>query len=588
MSKLNKTDRILAFEDILKRIAEGELEAVHYNGNSAAWKIFNKLRYVKEKSKYVGYVQCKTCKTLRTHSPLNGSSTLKKHKCKNAKDAEVVYRSVLPEEATEIRNTLLKKSIDFCATDIIPVHTVVGDGFHDFAQALVAVGDRYGNINLDGLLPKKKYLTRCIRNLKDDEQHKLEQDIADAIVKRHCSLSITCYPIVGDETQLIASLIYFDDDLSTLTKKIIFTLPFNKSCNTEKIKCDIQNKCKAYGCDQKLLQNLSVVTPHKTIFVETLDSICARVDCAAFIINSILKPFSDCDEISELFLNCNAIASYLIETGKDKKLKFKVFEANVNWEKKILLIHKFNLNYNEVMGLLSEDMKEGFKFNQKLAEELVEVFELFIDALDDLQSTKYPTSNKILLWWSMINDHLHSKAKYSKAIKSAMFHTKILFQKNFVPTIDQKISCFLDPRYRFLKMLEPDDRIEVSREVRKALDNMSYKQCDAVPGRRDAPPAKKSKFSHLEANDDDLEERDEINVYLHSTQLSSFNLAESEMNIITEFWKSNAVKLPKLFRLAVSKLHTPACCCDREKPMNLNQTIEPDSMADLLFIRDKI
>lgn len=76
--------------------------------------------------------------------------------------------------------------------------------------------------------------------------------------------------------------------------------------------------------------------------------------------------------------------SYLIESWKDVKLKFKVAEANDNWEKKILMIQKLNLNYNEVKDLLSAEMQENFKFDQKLAEELVEVLELFIDALNKL------------------------------------------------------------------------------------------------------------------------------------------------------------------------------------------------------------
>lgn len=56
---------------------------------------------------------------------------------------------------------------------------------------------------------------------------------------------------------------------------------------------------------------------------------------------------------------------------------------------------------------------------------------------------------------------------------------------------------------------------------------------------------KKSKFSHLEAHDDDLDEKDEVNVY--STQLNSFNLADSEINIVSKFWKSNEKSFPNCF-----------------------------------------
>lgn len=581
-----KSNKALEFDEILKKIAEGELETVHYNGNSAAWKIFDKIRYVKDNTAYVDYVQCKTCGVLRTHTPENGTSTLKKHKCKNAKEDEVVYKNISPEESSEIKEKLLAKSLQLCATDMIPLDIVSGSGFLNFAQMLVGIGELHGNISLQGLLPKTKFLTRHINNLNEDEQQKLGKCAENALKRNHCSLSMDCHIKADGGSQLLASLIFFNDDLTQLTKKHIFTLSVEKDYCAEKIMCDIKSKLKTFGCDDKMLKKLSVVTPAKDIFVDILDGICLRVDCAAFIINSFLKPFSDCDEVSELFLRCKGIMNYLIETGKETKLKFKMTEDNDSWEHKILLIQKMNLNYNEVMDLLSVEKRAELKFDQKLAEELVEMFEVFIDAFDDLQSTNYPTSNKVLLWWSILNDHFNSKPKYSKPLKRATAQAKLLFETNFVPTIDQRISCFLDPRYRFLKMLSPEDRTEVIREVREILDNMPNEPCKAPAAETCIPPTKKSKFKHLEANDDDTEERDEINVYIHSTQLSSYNLADSEMNIVSKFWKSSESKLPKLSRLALSKLHVPACCCTRDIPINLKRVMEHKTINSLLLLRD--
>lgn len=102
------------------------------------------------------------------------------------------------------------------------------------------------------------------------------------------------------------------------------------------------------------------------------------------------------------------------------------------------------------------------------------------------------------------------------------------------------------------------------------------------------PPAKKSKFSHLEANDDDIEERDEVCKYIHSTELKTYNLSESDFHIIGMFWKDHREKLPKLFRLATTKLHTPACCCSRENTLNLKTSIDTEILDDFLFLRDKL
>ncbi len=248
------------------------------------------------------------------------------------------------------------------------------------------------------------------------------------------------------------------------------------------------------------------------------------------------------------------------------------------------MIHKLNLNYTEVMNLMTEEKQQELKFNQKLAEELVQVFEVFVDALDDLQSADYPTQNKILLWWSLIKDHFDSNMKFSRPIKRAMVHAKLLFEKNFIPLMDHKISCFLDPRYRFLKMLSPDECVEVIREVRAALDRMKLEPCTVATPLPSNPPAKRSKFSHLQACDDDVEERDEVNIYIHSTQLNSYNLVDSEFNIISKFWKQNENKLPKLFQLASSTLHVPACCCGRETAPNLK--FNPKMLDELLLVRN--
>ncbi len=332
MSK-RKTNKVLEFEEILKRISEGELETVHYNGNSAAWKVFNKIRYVKEPTKFVDYAQCKACKVLRTHTPEHGTSTLKKHKCKNAK--EIIYKTVSPDTSNDMKNHLLQKSLEFCATDIISGDIISGTGFRNFAQALVDIGDRHGNVNLSGILPKTALLTHHIQNLKKDEEHKLRDEFAQAWEKKYCSLSMNLIATTfGGDIRLLVNLIYFDSDLTKLTKKTLFTMLVDETNNTEKIMGDIQNQFKNFGCGEQNLKSMCVVTSAKGILADALNRICLKKDCVASVISSFLKPFIDSDEISEIFLSCKEIIHFLIETGKDSKLKFQIVEDNDTWEKK--------------------------------------------------------------------------------------------------------------------------------------------------------------------------------------------------------------------------------------------------------------
>lgn len=196
---------------------------------------------------------------------------------------------------------------------------------------------------------------------------------------------------------------------------------------------------------------------------------------------------------------------------------------------------------------MGNEKQNDFKYNKKLVEELVAVLEIFVEALDSLQSTAGPTSNKILPWWSALREHLYSGDKHSIEMKRSIKLAQRLFEVEFAPTMEHKVACFLDPRYRLLKMLSVDELNEIIVKVKQNLGNMpvisTYAAADLLPN----PPAKKSKFSHLEANEHDIEEQDEVSKYVHSTDLKPYNLSESDFHIIGMFWNNNKEKLPKLY-----------------------------------------
>lgn len=87
-------------------------------------------------------------------------------------------------------------------------------------------------------------------------------------------------------------------------------------------------------------------------------------------------------------------------------------------------------------NLLGDEGQTSFKYNKKVAEELVTVLEIFIEAVDSLQLTAGPTSNKILRWWSVVKDHLHSDDKHSINIKRSIKLAQRLFELEFEPTME--------------------------------------------------------------------------------------------------------------------------------------------------------
>lgn len=589
MAKREKAfEKAAKYDEILKQIKDGELEVIAYNGLAAAWKLFNKLRFVKEPKGFVEYVQCKKCKVIRSYVPQNGVTTLGKHKCRSHNDEEedvIAFKDISPDKASNIKDMLLQKSMELCAEDVISIDTIFGTGFLKFSQYMLALSQENGYINLQPLFPTKTSLSRHVRNFKGDEQCNAQQIFKEAISSKYCSIAMNFHETNGGK-KLLVHAVYFDNDLGALERKVLFAMSFDDLDNLEKIGSDIKTKFTIFGCDENMLKELNAVTPKEDIFADILKEICHRTDCAAFIINLVLKAFVQNKEFGDIFFTCKALVNYLIETEKSAKLTFSVVEDNGTWKNKVKMIEGLNKSYNELLNILNEEEKNKFKYNKKLAEELVKVLELFADGIVDLQSTAYPTSNKILLWWYLLKEHLKASKNHSVDMKRTIAHARTIFEMEYIPTMNQKVACFLDPRYRLLKMISADERSEVICEVRLLLSKMPDPPINAeLPG--PAPPAKKSKFSHLEANDDDIEERDEVDTYIYAIELKSSKLDECEFNVIGRFWKNNENKLPKLFKLATTLLHIPACCCTCEITSNFKDADDSEMFEDLLFIRDK-
>lgn len=159
---------------------------------------------MKEPTKYVEYVRCKTCKEIRTYKPQNGPSSLAKHNCKNKNqnndDDDMIFKKIPAEKISEIRKILLQKSIEFCSQDIIL--------FLKYAQYLAFIGSKEGCINLRDLLPKKSVICRYIQTFKE-EQQTIVQNLKESIKNNYCSLTMNSNTKIDGDNKLTVSFFLF-------------------------------------------------------------------------------------------------------------------------------------------------------------------------------------------------------------------------------------------------------------------------------------------------------------------------------------------------------------------------------------------
>lgn len=157
--------------------------------------------------------------------------------------------------------------------------------------------------------------------------------------------------------------------------------------------------------------------------------------------------------------------------------------------------------------------------------------------------------------------------------------------------MDNKIACFLDPRYRFLKMLSENERNDVYTEIKRLLQEFPQTENYELPS-----TAKKTRFSIFEENSNDLRSCDEFEFYMQNADYSQYLSTEyNKKHLVELFWRNNKDKLPKLFLLAKKRLHVPASSAPSEivfsaagRTCRNRINLKPKNLDDLLFLRNNL
>lgn len=610
--------------EVLNQIENGSLEIYRSSGISPAWKKFVKIRNTISKQR-IYYAQCIECKILLSYKEHGSTSHLNRHKCKfNDETAErLPFRKIPVEKVDDVQKVLVKNVLKFCAEDLASYEAICDStNFINFLQSFVTMGQNLGNIELKEIFPKSNAVRQKFEVLKDENQRELYSKFREAFKNGLCSVSFHIQPIFSGPTEncvLVMKVQYFEGDISALKNKVVFATPVYHDDSPEIFLTKLIKLFNNFGGHEHDLRQLPIVTDNQQIFLKALDTF-ARKNCVADIIIDILNEafnISAKRETEEFLSACTGIVRILFNLDKHN---LKLNQDNGTWKNKLLMVQSITDQYNDIAMILENESQVNFHFNKRRAEEFVSFLEPFIDAIDDLSAISYTTANKVLLWWTAMKDHLGTFDNYSYELKHIMINAMICFRSKFIITVDNKIDCFLDPRYKMLKMLEESERNEVATEIRTKLEEIIVEQIVPVASTSTAPEVKKKKFAvyetkkgdsravlpkkvsnkskeakknesrfkRFETNDDEeINQHDEVVRYLKLPVMKSSQF-ESEFDLVRKFWKSQQKNLPKLYKLATSRLHTPATCGCVGKNSFSKQYLKDETLNELLFIRDKI
>lgn len=492
-----------------------------------------------------------------------------------------------------IKKVTTQKLVEFCAKDIRPFDIVKGDGFIVIAQHFWTMGSIYGDMDVRSVLPHPTTISRNVAAVKKERLEKLIPVIEKSIRNGECSATTDMWTEDHKKNHFLTMTAHYFDESFKLKRAILFTPLFKAKEKTGvNIRKELQKRFKKVGLDPKSLLDIQFVTDQGSNVVKALKKPYKRNNCRNHLLNTILKNSFENDNVPLIILKtltiCKKIVRHLKQSGKANQLsKNVVQDCNTRWNYKLEMLSSVIDRYTEITLLLTEEQREKWKIDMKLAEELQRFLTPFKEATKSMEGDTYTTANKVILWWAEISEHLNEEQFLSFPMKKLARRAKKFFKKKYTIDMNDKIACLLDPRYRSLEMLTDVERNEVFNEVEMLID--VEKNC------RKEVLESKDVFLCFQGGLDE-ENLNELQMYMNNADYSMYIEDDNKRKHLTElFWRDNENRYPNLYSLARKRLHVPASSGSSERvfsdakrtcePRRTN--VKPEILDDLLFIRDQ-
>lgn len=219
MDPNKKETKINEKKQTLKDLKCGILERFTFtNGHSFAWKKFVKIRNAENKT-LSNFVQCTECMALLFFKEGSGTSHLNRHKCNENETEGPAFKILTSDETASIKETVIRKLIKYCATDLVPIEMTSGPGFKSFLQSFVVTASKHGNINVGDVYPSTTAIDHFVSKYKDDGLRRILENFRESLKNECCSASLEIIGSGGkDRIVVTMSVHYFDKNL-VLAKK---------------------------------------------------------------------------------------------------------------------------------------------------------------------------------------------------------------------------------------------------------------------------------------------------------------------------------------------------------------------------------
>ncbi|RXG57099.1 Transposable element Hobo transposase [Armadillidium vulgare] len=298
---------------------------------------------------------------------------------------------------------------------------------------------------------------------------------------------------------------------------------------------------------EELMSKLIFVTDQDPNIVKAFQDY-NRLNCLSHIINTILHLTFNEDYLKEKFPEIQRVIQLLSNFEKllkecefSKNLEHSVLEEiETRWDSKFVILKSILHHYNRIQNLIVEGK---FPHLENIPKDNIEDLVCFLGgfkvALDALEKKNSPTMHLVVRVKLYLQEHLKVSEHDS--------NVQIIFSMTEYEILPiHKISLFLWPRYRQLRMLTSIEREEVMAKIHEEIDVQCIENSNITD-----EPERNGKTLNFMINLQD------IPVVCQEVKDYS-NYRVSKQNNIIEFWKTNQSMFPRLAKLAKKYLSVPA------------------------------
>lgn len=571
-------------------------------------KIWDNFYLVLDKnSKEQGLVQCKSCqKNLKYSGSRGGTSHLNRHKCATITPQAQNIALFFPKKTqvtTQTKDEIINACVKFCAKDIRPFGIVKGAGFRNLAQKLIAVGASYGNIDVNEVIPHPTTISKHVGEIAIRVRQKIFPEIRNAMHNSCCASTIDLWMDDFKKISFLTMTVQYINDDWILVNRVIFTSTLQEERKSaENIKKELIKKFEKLGFEEELLKKITFVTDQGANMIKAMHNH-ERFSCYAHIINTILRNTFNEEYLGKYardFLNVihhsKTLVTFLKQSGLVTKLKHSVRqEVETRWNSRLAMLESILIQYNCIEDLMDERHLNYLEnISKETLQELVSFLKPFKHASDALECEKMPSIQLVLLYKLKLLKHLEvsvSDSALMKCLKERCAHYVDVKYKIF-PI--HKMSLFLWPEFRQLRMLTEFERTEILSDIREQMDlmNGNIESSEIVP-----PSPKRIKTSEF-GEWADIYDNGELHLNSVSRkELSKYMDYHIDDGIsILEFWKTHESIFPLLSKLARRYLCIPASSASSERNFSTagitfaqrRTNLKEETVDDLLFLHSNL